>query len=77
MPTKVKKLGQGRENAKIYLEKNPQVAAEIEMAVRTKAGVIAKKMRAILQRKILLLKKILKKIVKKINKKPSKTNKGV
>ena len=25
------------------MEKNPQVAAEIEMAIRTKAGVIAKK----------------------------------
>jgi len=40
---KGEKIGQGRENAKIYLEKNPQVAAEIEMAIRTKAGVIAKK----------------------------------
>jgi recombination protein RecA len=40
---KGEKIGQGRENAKIYLEKNPQVAAEIEMAVRTKAGIIAKK----------------------------------
>ena len=25
------------------MEKNPQIAAEIEMAIRTKAGVIAKK----------------------------------
>ena len=32
-----------RENAKIYLEQNPQIAAEIEMAIREKAGVIAKK----------------------------------
>jgi recombination protein RecA len=40
---KGEKIGQGRENAKIYLEKNPQVAAEIEMTIRTKAGVIAKK----------------------------------
>ena len=40
---KGEKIGQGRENAKVYLEKNPQVAAEIEMAVRTKAGVISKK----------------------------------
>ncbi len=40
---KGEKIGQGRENAKIYLEKNPKVAAEIEMAIRTKAGVIAKK----------------------------------
>jgi recombination protein RecA len=40
---KGEKIGQGRENAKIYLEKNPQIAAEIEMTIRTKAGVIAKK----------------------------------
>ena len=40
---KGEKIGQGRENAKIYLEKNPQVAAEIEMAIRTKAGLITKK----------------------------------
>ena len=39
---KGEKIGQGRENSKIYLEKNPQVAAEIEMAIRTKSGVIAK-----------------------------------
>ena len=40
---KGEKIGQGRENAKLYLEKNPKVASEIEMAIRTKAGVIAKK----------------------------------
>jgi len=40
---KGEKIGQGRENAKIYLEQNPAVAAEIEMAIRTKAGLIAKK----------------------------------
>jgi len=40
---KEKKIGQGRENAKIYLEQNPKVAAEIEMAIRTKAGLISKK----------------------------------
>ncbi len=40
---KGEKIGQGRENAKIYLEQNPQVAAEIEMAIREKAGVVAKK----------------------------------
>ena len=39
----VEKIGQGRENAKIYLEQNPNVAAEIEMAIREKAGVITKK----------------------------------
>jgi len=32
-----------RENAKIYLEQNPKVSAEIEMAIRTKAGLISKK----------------------------------
>jgi len=40
---KGEKIGQGRENAKIYLEQNPKIAAEIEMAIREKAGVIAKK----------------------------------
>jgi len=40
---KGEKIGQGRENAKIYLEQNPAVAAEIEMAIRTKAGLISKK----------------------------------
>ena len=33
----------GRENTKIFLEKNPKIAAEIEMAIRTKAGLISKK----------------------------------
>ena len=40
---KGEKIGQGRENAKIYLEQNPKVAAEIEMSIREKAGVITKK----------------------------------
>jgi len=40
---KGEKIGQGRENAKVYLAQNPQVAAEIEMAIREKAGVISKK----------------------------------
>ena len=35
--------GQGRENAKLYLEKNPKIAAEIEMTIRTKAGQISEK----------------------------------
>ena len=39
---KGEKIGQGRENAKIFLEKNPKIAAEIEMAIRTKAGLISK-----------------------------------
>jgi len=40
---KGEKIGQGRENAKIYLEQNSKVAVEIEMAIRTKAGLISKK----------------------------------
>jgi len=40
---KGERIGQGRENAKIYLEQNSKVAAEIEMAIREKAGVISKK----------------------------------
>ena len=40
---KGEKIGQGRENAKLYLEENSKVAAEIEMAIREKAGFIAKK----------------------------------
>ncbi len=40
---KGQKIGQGRENAKIYLEQNPKIAQEIEAAIRTKAGLISKK----------------------------------
>ena len=40
---KGEKIGQGRENAKIYLEQNPTIAAEVEMAIRSKAGLISKK----------------------------------
>ena len=40
---KGEKIGQGRENAKIYLEKNSKIAQEIEAAIRTKAGLISKK----------------------------------
>ena len=40
---KGEKIGQGRENAKVFLETNPKIAAEIEMAIRTKAGLISKK----------------------------------
>ena len=40
---KGEKIGQGKENAKIYLEQNPKAAAEIEMAIREKAGTISKK----------------------------------
>ena len=40
---KGEKIGQGRENAKTYLAQNPKVAAEIELLIREKAGVIQKK----------------------------------
>jgi recA bacterial DNA recombination protein. len=40
---KGEKIGQGKENAKLYLEQNPKAAAEIEMAIREKAGMISKK----------------------------------
>jgi recombination protein RecA len=35
------RIGQGRENAKQFLEANPGVAAEIEKAIRANAGLIA------------------------------------
>ncbi len=38
------KIGQGKENAKSYLEKNPKIAEEIEKIVREKAGMSAKEM---------------------------------
>ena len=41
---KGEKIGQGKENAKLYLEKNPNVANEIEKAIREKAGPIAKEL---------------------------------
>ena len=40
---KGEKIGQGRENAKLYLQTNPNVAAEIELAIRSKAGLNNKK----------------------------------
>merc|ERR1711981_226844 len=40
---KGEKIGQGRENAKIHLEKNPSVAAEIEKVIRDEAAAISKK----------------------------------
>ena len=40
---KGEKIGQGRENAKTYLAQNPKVAAEIELLIREKAGIIQKK----------------------------------
>ena len=41
---KGEKIGQGKENAKEYLKNNPKIAAEIEMAIRANAGLIADKM---------------------------------
>ena len=35
------RIGQGRENAKVFLQENPDVAAKIEAAVRANSGVIA------------------------------------
>ena len=37
------RMGQGRENAKVFLEENPDIAAEIENGVRQNAGLIAEK----------------------------------
>tara|TARA_B100001989_G_scaffold173196_1_gene125075 strand:- start:1122 stop:1586 length:465 start_codon:yes stop_codon:yes gene_type:complete len=41
---KGEKIGQGKENAKVYLEKNPKIAEEVEKLVREKAQSIAKDM---------------------------------
>ena len=41
---KGEKIGQGRENAKIYLEKNPNIAAEIEKVIRDEAAAITKEL---------------------------------
>ena len=41
---KGEKIGQGRENAKVYLEKNPKVAAEIEQIIRDQATAISKEL---------------------------------
>ncbi len=38
------RLGQGRENAKQFLKDNPEVADEIEKAIRTNAGLIGEKL---------------------------------
>ena len=37
------RLGQGRENAKLFLKENPAIAAEIEQSVRQAAGLIAER----------------------------------
>ncbi len=38
------RLGQGRENAKLFLKENPMVADEIELALRQNAGLIAEQL---------------------------------
>src|ERR1700726_2450292 len=40
------RMGQGRENAKIFLKANPDIAAKIEAAIRQNAGLIAEKILA-------------------------------
>ncbi|MSP10067.1 MAG: recombinase RecA [Pelagibacteraceae bacterium] len=40
---KGEKIGQGKENAKIFLEQNHRIADEIEKAIRQKVGEVAKK----------------------------------
>src|SRR5512135_1287100 len=35
------RLGQGRENAKLFLKENPDIAAKIEAAVRQNSGIVA------------------------------------
>jgi recombination protein RecA len=35
------RIGQGRENAKQFLKENPEVAGQIEAAVRQNAGIVA------------------------------------
>jgi recombination protein RecA len=37
------RLGQGRENAKLFLKDNPGIAAAIEKAIRENSGIIAEK----------------------------------
>ena len=41
---KGEKIGQGKENAKLYLEKNPNIADEIEKSVRERAAAITKEL---------------------------------
>jgi recombination protein RecA len=40
------RIGQGRENAKLFLKGNPDIAARIEVAIRQNAGLIADKILA-------------------------------
>lgn len=38
------RLGQGRDNAKLFLKENPDLANEIELAIRQNAGLISEQM---------------------------------
>ena len=38
------RIGQGRENTKLFLKENPKIAAAIEKAIRASAGLIVDKM---------------------------------
>jgi recombination protein RecA len=38
------RLGQGRDNAKLFLKDNPEVAKEIELTLRQNAGLIAEQL---------------------------------
>jgi recombination protein RecA len=40
------RIGQGRENTKLFLKENPKIAAQIEKAIRASAGLIVDKMLA-------------------------------
>ena len=40
------RIGQGRENAKVFLKENPDMAAKIEAAVRANSGIIAEQILA-------------------------------
>ncbi|MFL2771892.1 MAG: recombinase RecA [Rhodospirillaceae bacterium] len=41
---KSERIGQGRENAKLFLKENPEMAASLEHQIRVNAGLIAEKM---------------------------------
>jgi recombination protein RecA len=38
------RIGQGRENAKLFLRENPEIAKEIEQTIRSNAGLVANNM---------------------------------
>jgi recombination protein RecA len=44
MSYKGERIGQGRENAKLFLKQNPKIADDIERAIRANAGLIVEKM---------------------------------